>query len=324
MKSSSPTRKGYSMELDFFKVLAIVGVLIALCIPGYILRKIGKIRDGAVTALVAVLIFVCQPLLSITSFQGTQYTPELLRNIGIVFAASLGIQLLIFFLVKLIYGRFRIPVTESGVYMYASVFPNCGFMGIPVVRMLFPDRPELVLYAAVFMVSFNILSWTVGIYMLTGDKSKMKLWKAFINPPILPLVIALPLFFFNVRLADYVPNVYEGLVMLADMTTPIAMIIMGVKLAEVPFKEIFANPYVYVVSFVKLLAAPLLLYVILLPFTLDQVVRVGLVLLTAMPSAASVVAYAENFGSDARAAAKAMLACSLLSVACIPLVALIL
>lgn len=312
------------MELSFLKVLVNVGVLIALCIPGYVLRKLGKIKEGTVSSLVAVLIFVCQPLLSVTSFQQVQYSPSLLANMGIVFAGSLGIQLIVFIAVKLIYSRFRIPLTESGVYMYASVFPNCGFMGLPIMKMLFPESPELVLYAAIFMVSFNLLSWTVGIYMLTGDRTQMKLWKAIVNPPCITLVVALPLFFLNIHLADYIPTIYSGIVMLADMTTPVAMIIMGVKLAEVPFREIFANPYVYVVSFVKLLAAPLLLYLILLPFELDLLVKVGLVLLSAMPSAASVVAYAENFGSDARSAAKAMLACSLLSVVTIPLVALVL
>lgn len=312
------------MELSFSEVLVNVGVLIALCIPGYVLRKLGKIGDGTVSSLVAVLIFACQPLLSITSFQQVLYTPLLLGNMGIVFVGSLGIQLLVFVAVKLIYSRFRIPLTESGVYMYASVFPNCGFMGIPIMKMLFPGNPELVLYAAIFMVSFNLLSWTIGIYMLTGDRTKMKPWKAIINPPCIPLIVSLPLFFLNIRLSDYIPVIYNEIEMLSDMTTPVAMIVMGVKLAEVPFREIFTNPYVYVVSFVKLLAAPLTMYLILLPFQIETVVRVGLVLLTAMPSAASVVAYAENFGSDSRSAAKAMLACSLLSVVAIPLVALVL
>ena len=127
------------MELSFLKVLVNVGVLIALCIPGYVLRKLGKIKEGTVSSLVAVLIFVCQPLLSVTSFQQVQYSPSLLANMGIVFAGSLGIQLIVFIAVKLIYSRFRIPLTMK----IAAYRTSSGLSGKSIFMMGRPMTPQL-------------------------------------------------------------------------------------------------------------------------------------------------------------------------------------
>ena len=178
------------MELNFFTVLINVAVLVAYAIPGYILKKKNFLTKTNLSALVCVLIYVNQPLLTLSNFQSKSYDQGFLGQMGLMFVLSLLSQVLAFFLIKLILLKSKRPFSQKGVYMFASVFGNCGFMGIPILKGLFPDNPEVVLFAAVFIITFNLLAWTLGIYMLTGKREYISIKHAVFNPPTIMLALA--------------------------------------------------------------------------------------------------------------------------------------
>ena len=81
---------------------------------------------------------------------------------------------------------------------YLSTFSNCGFMGLPFLQSLFTDaslQSELMIYCAVIIAVFNVLNWTFGVYILTGDKKQISFKKVIINPVIIAVIISLVLFF---------------------------------------------------------------------------------------------------------------------------------
>ena len=130
---------------------------------------------------------------------------------------------------------------------------NVGFMGIPVVKALFPNNPEMLIYVAIINVSFNVISWTLGVYTITGDKSNVSVRRAFLNPPTVALVAALPLFFFKAYIPAAVFTPIQSCAnYLAGMTLPLSMIILGIRLAEIPFGSLFTSPVAYVSAALKL------------------------------------------------------------------------
>ncbi len=316
------------MNLNFITVLINILVLILLGAPGYFFRKIKMLGEKDSKPLVVLLIYITQPFLIIMSFQGKKYTPDILMPMFWVFLFSLLIHVFILLAAKPLFNRFNISRDKKGVYTFASAFSNCGYMGIPVINALFRGSAglsEMLIYVSVYIAVFNIVNWTVGIYIISGNKKYISVKNALINPTTVALVIALPLFFLGVSLDERFAELASAFRMLGDMTTPLSMIIIGIKLAEMPFKQVFSSPFAYISSFIKLLISPVLVFlaVSLIP-GISRLALFVLVIITAMPTATVTVANAERFGGDSHAAAQAMLCSTLLSVFTIPLVCLLL
>lgn len=122
-------------------------------------------------------------------------------------------------------------------------------MGIPLMNALLPDYPEATAFSAVFFLSMGILSWTVGVACITGDVKYISLKKAFLNPSMLGMVIALPLFLLRISLPDAVMGPVS---LLAKMTTPVCMLILGMRFGTVKLREIFSERSIYPSALVKL------------------------------------------------------------------------
>jgi hypothetical protein len=318
------------MKLDFMTVLINIFTLLLLGAPGYVLRKVKFFGEKDVKPFVILLIYVTQSFMIIMSFQERSYSPDILGGMAAVFIFSLVIHIVALFAAGFIFDKFKISKDKKGVYTFASAFSNCGYMGIPVINSLFrqsADKAEMLIYVAVYVMVFNIVNWTAGIYIISRNKKYISLKNAFINPTTISLAVALPLFFLNIKIADISPELNSSMKMLGEMTTPVAMIIIGIKLAEMPIGQVFNSPLVYFTSFIKLIGAPLLMYGMLYIFGfvgISKVAFIVLMIITAMPTATITVANAERFGGDSLCAAKTMLCSTLLSMFTIPLICLLL
>ena len=284
------------------------------------------------------------------------YTPQLAVNLAIMFAVSLAGQALVFFVMWLILRRrFDDPELSAALIadgfidgdactnepalnaavrrsvagranratVLASAFGNVGFFGVPVLQFLFPDAHEAIAYSAVFIVTLNLMGWTVGSYLLTGDKRHVSLRRALVNPQTVTLVISLPLFFAGVSAGDLPDTLNTIIGYLADMTAPLCMIILGMRFALAPMVQLFTDFRVYVSSVVKTLVFPLAVYLILLPFEMDEMLRVSLVLLSGMPAATINLNLAELYGADRKTAANSILMSTVLSIITIPVLMLL-
>ncbi len=342
--------------MGFSTTAVSVLLLVAMAVPGYLLIKSKMLPQKAITYLSVLLLYVSQPFLSIRSFLEVSYTPQLAVNLAIVFGVSLAGQAVIFGVMWLVLRRrfddpqqtaelirdgfiggdsyTAEPALKAAVarsvsgranraMVLASAFGNVGFFGVPVLQFLFPDAHDAIAYSAVFIVTLNLMSWTVGSYLLTGDKKHVSLKRALINPQTVTLVISLPLFFAGVSAGDLPDTINTVIDYLADMTAPLCMIILGMRFALAPVVQLFTDFRVYVASFIKTLVFPLLVYVVLMPFQMEEMLRVSLVLLSGMPAATINLNLAELYGADQKTAANSILMSTVLSIVTIPLLMLL-
>ncbi|MEE0841926.1 MAG: AEC family transporter [Christensenellales bacterium] len=342
--------------MGFSTTAVSVLLLVAMAVPGYLLIKTKMLPQKAITYLSVLLLYVSQPFLSIRSFLEVSYTPQLAVNLAIVFGVSLAGQAVIFGVMWLVLRRrfddpqqtaelirdgfiggdsyTAEPALKAAVarsvsgranraMVLASAFGNVGFFGVPVLQFLFPDAHDAIAYSAVFIVTLNLMSWTVGSYLLTGDKKHVSLKRALINPQTVTLVISLPLFFAGVSAGDLPDTINTVIGYLADMTAPLCMIILGMRFALAPVVQLFTDFRVYVASFIKTLVFPLLVYVVLMPFQMEEMLRVSLVLLSGMPAATINLNLAELYGADQKTAANSILMSTVLSIVTIPLLMLL-
>lgn len=322
--------------MDFFLTLTNVLIFIAMAVPGYILIKTKFVKTQAIAVLSIVLLYVNQPFLTLKSFLEIEYSVYLLKNLGIAFLIALISQLLMFIVVYLILkGKYNQRVGDGflsnggthfkddakRVLTVACAFGNVGFLGVPVIKALLPLSAEAIAYAAVYLIAMNLLCWTLGAYVLTGDKSYVSLKKAFLNPPTATLIVALPLFFFGVKLPEVV---LRGVTYLADMTTPMCMLILGMRFATLPLYSLFKNAGVWLGALTKTVVFPILVFLALYFLPVDNIVKATMLILSAMPTATVTLNMSEIFDADSKTAANVVMLSTLLSAITVPSIMLLL
>jgi len=319
--------------MDIIRIVLSVAVMFALILPGYILRKTKMLNDAAVTGFVVVLLYACQPFLSVKYFLLSDISDPvaLFANMGWAFLLGAAGLIVTAAVTSLIFFRMK-DRDRARVYAAASTFSNCGFLGLPLLQIVSGGDPYAMVYGTVFIIAFNMMLWTVGIYMLSGDVKAIRPHKAVFNPAVLPLAFALPLFFipsiniFNAGAFPSLAPLSKPVTFFADMSAPVSMTIAGIRLADMPIKAVFTDRGSYAAAACRLLLSPLLMLLIALPLrnacpfateTARYLLVVPVVML-AMPTAASVIAFSEKFDRDSRAATKALLSATLLSMLTLP------
>lgn len=328
------------MGAIYLKVLIIMAVFVAFALPGFVLKKLKMIGEGGTLTLSNLLLYVCQPALAIKAFcvfseedwevVSAVETVGLLKNFGLTLAISVLAIGVVFALCKLVFIKAK-DKKAADVYSFIAVFSNCGFFGIPFVEMFTDGNPLAVMYIMVFNVVFNLLCWTLGVYLITGSFKEIRLKKLICNPAIVSNFIALILFFvpqINIFMMDEVKELRIFPQYLAYMTAPLSMIIVGIRLAEMPPKTLFCKKGVYLAGGLRLIVAPFLTLVVSMPFwglctdggAFEEYIYLAPIIAMTMSPAASVVAMAERFGGDRETATAAFVTNTLLSVITIPLV----
>lgn len=324
---------------DLFLTGAIsVGMLLLMAVPGFILGKMRSVNtESAVKFLSVMLLYILQPFVTFDSFLNTAYDPEVLINIVIVFVftcVTIGAVLAV--------GSFAMRFTKfgkdvGGVIAYGGAFGNVGYMCIPFLQLMAPGDYVIILYATVSVVAFNLMAWTVGNFALTGDKRHISLKRALLNPPTLSFILALPLFLLNLNFLKaegltgaalkIVSGIQEVIGLFSDMVGPLAMVLLGLKLADIRFGELFADGRVYIAAGIKLIFFPLFgvaLTALMSLFMNVESISLNLIAMSAMPCAQNVIMFSTLYDKDSALAAKEVTVSTLLSIITIPVMLLFL
>ena len=297
-------------------------LMLLYLLPGFFMCKAGKIKPDHLSSVSVVLLYICAFGLYLDALTELEPSPELFEKMGLFLLFSLAGETALMLLLLLVMGKKRRKEFRMRMLSIACVMGNVGFFGMPVVRALFPAAPEAAVYSSVFNTSLNILAWTVGVFTLTGEKKYISPKGAFLNPSV--LAVALGMILCLLRSKDWLPPLFQtGFRTLGGMSTPLCMIILGVRLAAMDLKKLFTTPLVWLISAGKLVVFPLFCYLLVLPFPLDPVFKGSMLILGATPCASILLNLAEIHHNGQELAANAALLTTLLSLATIPLMSLI-
>lgn len=317
--------------ISFTDVLITVIFLLLLAVPGYLLAKTKMFPTSASEVLSTLVLYGCQPVLIITSFQKCAFSPTIGINMLIIAGISAALHILFFALLKLVFIK-RSTDDKIRIVKFASVFSNCGFMGLPFLQSLFSNsdnQAEILVYCAVIIVVFQLLSWTFGVYILTGEKKEISVKKTLLNPVIIAVFIGLLMFFIIqkplVELAEDGTVTYkilskftESLNFISNMVTPLSMIVIGIRLANVNLKQLFMDKWAYVTSLIKLVIMPVVVVFCVSYLPIPSTIKYTTFFLLAMPSATGSVMMAVKFGKDSDFASICVLLSTILSILTLP------
>ena len=240
---------------------------------------------------------------------------------ALFFVVSFVIQLVFLLLVFLVFRK-KFTISKYRMLTIGSVLGNCGFFGLPLIKALLPNNPEVACYSSIYVISMNILVFTAGIYCLTQDKKYISVKAALINPTAISFVVAFPLYIFGA--SNWLPTVLKDSIgLLGKMTTPMCMFILGIRLATMDFKKLFTNSFVYFACIGKLIAFPLFAYVCVLFLPLPASFKASMLILAATPCASIILNLAEIHGKETEMSANCILLSTLLCILTIPVLALL-
>jgi len=287
---------------EFIIMLRNVLIFVALAIPGYLLVKFGMLKQEQSGVLSKILMFLALPFLI---FSGTvnnlSFNKKTLLMIGIVLGIGIIYTLIMFFISKPLTGMEKSEKTK-GMMRFCSVFSNNGFLGIPLAVAVF-GRDSLVFTVLILLnIISNVLMYTLGAYLVSGDKQSINVKKVVLNPVLIAFVLGL---IFNLlNISKYVPEVITFSEHFSSLVTPISMTVLGMKLSTICFSKMFNTAKLYYVSFLKLILFPIVIIMILLMFKnfllnieFENLV-LGVFFAFAMPTAGLATTFADEFNGD--------------------------
>lgn len=291
-----------------------VGVLFALILIGYVCRKTDFLSKEFVKGCVNLLLLIVTPCLIVHVFQ-RPFSKAALANLGFALATAVATHLIGIALAELLFRRTAEAL--RGVLKFATVFSNAGFMAIPLEYALL--GPEGAFYGAVYVVVFNLLCWTYGLRTMCGHLRDMNRRILFINPGTIGLAVGLPLFLFSVPLP---PIIHDPINHMANLNTPLAMVIIGFYLADARFAAYFRCRGAILASLLRLVAVPGVVLAGLVAAKgvgLDSTMAIALTASASAPVAAMDTMFAAKFGRDVDVSVGLVAVTTLLSILTMPL-----
>jgi len=298
----------------FFPTLIRVAMLLAYAIPGILLIKTKAVKTDSIPAFAKLLLYVCSPCLTFDSFSKAVYTPELNKMIWICLGATMFLIIAAILLFRLILHRLNGDVRWR-VFTVSVSLGNVGFFGVPLLEYFLADYPYALVFSQIFALSMNLVVWTLGLYIISKDKKYMRPKKILTVPLFLVMLVAYPMFLLGWQLPAVIG---EGIALLGRMSTPLCMIILGMRLATVRVKSLVTDWRSVLAALAKMVVFPLFTMGIMLLLPVEPYVRATIFLLACCPCATMIQSLSELIGQGQKQAANTVLIATILCVFTIP------
>lgn len=299
------------MLQNFLIVSQQVLVLCCLMALGFICNKIHWLDAKAVKSITNIVLFFVTPCVIIDSFS-RDVDPSLIS--GLIVAAVIAFFTFGF---SIAFAHLCIKDKDKDierVYRYASIFGNCGFMALPLEHAVLGDIGTF--YGTAFIAIFNLIVWTYGVWLMSGDKANIKAKALLTNPGLIGAVIGILLLVTGFRFPLVISTTIGYM---ADLNTPLPMIVIGYYLGNLSVKKIVSNKKQYLIAFYRLLLIPGVMLVIMHFAKVDPVVMVVSTIAASAPTAANTAMFATLYDKDAELGAQLMSVTTLLSLITLPL-----
>ena len=319
-----------SLQLRMFLVMLV----------GLFFRKKNIITAEGKKTLTDLVIYLILPCNIVKSFM-IDFDGNVLKNFGLVFIISIGIQVMCAVLAKVLYRR--VAPGRKAVLQYGTIVSNAGFLGNPVAEGVFGSIGLAL--ASVYLIPQRIVMWSAGVsYFTTANKTgkwddvqetadeqagrkqqksahRLDVLKRVVTHPcIVAVVIGVLFMFAKVQLPAFLDAALKDL---SGCNTAMSMLVIGTILADVKPKEML-DKSVFLFSGLRLLIIPLLTYIGCLLCSVEGLATGVSVLLAAMPAASTTAILAAKYDGDAVYASKCVVTTTVVSLLTTPVWSMIL
>lgn len=302
--------------LDFASILTVVLPVYLTMAAGFTVRKTGLLPNEVDAGVMRLCIVLLTPCLILERVVGNA---SVMQPLPVLIAAGLGYGLVVLgiaisYVAAPLIGLQKHEGRRS--FAVSCGLQNYGFVAIPIVTALFPDKGTLgVLFT--FTLGVELACWTAGVGLLTGLGNAP--WKLALNPPVLTILFSLLLNFTGLH--SYVPQVaHNTFAMLGACAVPLAVLIIGASIADIWGQERMRWSIAVLAPVLRLGIIPVAFIAAawFLPVTME--LKRILIIQGAMPSAVFSIMVAKHYGGHAPTAVQCVLSTTLVSMITTPLV----
>ncbi|PIP20430.1 MAG: hypothetical protein COX40_04785 [Candidatus Omnitrophica bacterium CG23_combo_of_CG06-09_8_20_14_all_40_11] len=172
-------------------------------------------------------------------------------------------------------------------FLSLVTFQNSGYLPLALVAALLPQDKldSMFIYIFLFLLGFNLVIWSLGVYILSFSRAKKFELGSLFSPPVIATLVSLIFIFFGLN--KFVPEaVLKPLRMLGDCTLPLAMLVVGGNLASIQLGHIDKKAMSLMIL-AKLIILPVLGLWLVIKFKLPQLLGLLIIMQLAVPSATS-------------------------------------
>ena len=288
-------------------------LFVVLMLTGYVFARYGSAGSGFAKGLSSLVInvFMCATILNSVLTADMSLSAGKLGEIMLVLFVCIALGYL---LAALLIRVLPIEKEHKPSFEILMALPNNMFIALPVLDGLFGSTA--VFYCGLSNIPFNLFLYTYGVWRLSRGKSGEGFrLRDLMSAPLIATLAALLLFLTKLP----VPRVARELIgTMSGATLPLSMVVIGASLSGVNLLEAFKNWRFYLASFVKLLAAPLLAWLVCGLLTKDPILLATAMLIAAAPSGVMVSVLTIKYGGDYVFTSESILQSTVLSMLTIP------
>lgn len=297
------------MFLTVFSQVCILMILIAV---GFVAAKAKIMTAEGTKCCTDIALIIVTPCVIIKSLI-REYSAEIMKSLANAFVLTFIVQVLLILLsTLLLHSKDK---QKERVLRFGSIFANCGFMSLPLQQVIL--GADGTLYGSAYIIMFNLVVWSYGVFLISGDKRYIQPKKLFINPGIIGLLIGIIIFIFSVPVPDIV---YTSLDYLSAIYTPLPMLIIGYHLAQSNVLNAFRDIRCIFSVFLSLIVYPLAALGLLYLIGVRGTLLVSIIISVSAPVAAITTMFSSKFGGDTELSVDMVSLSTVLSLGTMPLV----
>lgn len=274
----------------FSTVFSQVMILMLMIATGFVAAKAKIMTAEGARCCTDIALIIVTPCVIIKSLI-REYSKEIMKSLTLAFIITLLVQVLMILLSYIIlHSKDK---ARERVLRFGTIFANCGFMSLPLQQVIL--GADGTLYGSAYIIMFNLVIWSYGVFLISGDKRYIKPKKLFINPGIIALAIGLVIFIFSIP----VPKIlYSTIDYISAIYTPLPMLIIGYHLAQNSIKTAFKDAKCLFAVLLRMIVYPLAVLGFLYILGVRETLLVSVIISVSAPVAAITTMFSSKYGAD--------------------------
>lgn len=297
--------------------------IILMFMSGYWMAHIGWLGERDSVTFSKIILNFSLPCYMFYNI-ATSFTRQSLESLSagiLVPFLSIGINYLMAVAVSRL---IKVPRSRRGVFRSIFFTSNTIFIGLAVNEALFGGKA--VPYVLLYYIANTTFFWTIGVYEISRDGaasagikqprlvSRAGLKRLF-PPALAGFLIGIVFVLLNIKVPAFLMDTTKYL---GELTTPLAMLFIGIVLHSVKLRDIRLGRESIVLILARFMICPLTILVLEPFFHLPQLMGNVFVIQAAMPAMTSTGAVAKEYGSDYEFATVTTAITTVLSMVAIP------
>ncbi len=300
------------MSENFITVGTQVLELFILIALGFLCGKTNILNEKAVKSITDIVLYIVCPCVIVQNFI-RPFDKAMLDGLLTAAIAAFGIHTISVIIAMLVFHD-KIP-QRNRVYRFALIFSNCGYMSLPMQQAILGS--DGVFFGAVYIVVFNIVMWTFGVWLSSGSGESVSAKKILLNPCIIGMAVGVVIFLTSLPIPSVIT---QPITFMANLNTPLPMMVVGYYLSQTKITDAFKDGKGFMCVLFRLIVIPMLAFGAMMLCGVRGTVLITCVISASAPVAAATTMFAAKFDNDARLSVNLVTLSTLFSVITMPLI----